>query len=191
MSILARAVPLETWHDFFVVAGTAAGALTGLQFVVIALNQGPRNPGAYKAVRSYATPTIVHFAAVLVLASVLSFPNLTRAELGAILLVVGIVALAYTAFIFVNDRRQEIYMADLEDTIWHFTLPPLAYGNLLAAGVFAWSSPGRSLYMIGASMLALLVVGVHNAWDSAIWMTFRGSQQDRGSEEEATPATPK
>jgi cytochrome bd-type quinol oxidase subunit 2 len=171
-AVIGSSLQIADWHDFYVVVGTAAGALTGLQFVVIALLQGRSSPRSREAARSYATPTVVHFATVLVLSAILSMPSITRAELGAILLVVGLLGLVYVYFIFRNDRRQDLYTADLEDTIWHFTLPPLAYASLLLAGASAWSSPTRSLYMVAGSLLALLVVGIHNAWDSAVYMLF-------------------
>jgi hypothetical protein len=66
---------LSGWQNFYVIVGSSAGALIGLQFVVITLIADiPIGDGAEQAGHAFATPTIVHFGAVLLLASVLSAP---------------------------------------------------------------------------------------------------------------------
>ena len=66
---------LSGWENFYVIVGSSAGALIGLQFVVITLIADiPIGDGAEQAGHAFATPTIVHFGAVLLLASVLSAP---------------------------------------------------------------------------------------------------------------------
>ena len=55
---------------------SSAGALTGLMFVVIALTREQLRRAPPHALRSFATPTIVHFTTVLSLAALLSNPRL-------------------------------------------------------------------------------------------------------------------
>ncbi len=63
---------LTGWENFYVIVGSSAGALIGLQFVVITLIADmPIGHGAAQAGDAFATPTIVHFGAVLLLAGVL------------------------------------------------------------------------------------------------------------------------
>jgi len=71
---------LAGWGNFFVIVGSSAGALIGLQFVVITLVAAlPRTPGQEQAGGAYATPTIVHFVSVLLLSAALSVPGMTLA----------------------------------------------------------------------------------------------------------------
>jgi hypothetical protein len=49
-------------------------------------------------------------------------------------------------------------------------LPAAAYAGALAAGATVGSVPGASLDIAGGSAMLLLLVGVHNAWDGAVWM---------------------
>lgn len=66
---------LSGWENFYVIVGSSAGALIGLQFVVITLIADiPVGHGAAQAGAAFATPTIVHFGAVLLLAALLSAP---------------------------------------------------------------------------------------------------------------------
>lgn len=156
------------WTNFYVIVSTAAGALTGLMFVVIALRREALSNAPRHGLRSFATPTILHFSSVLGLAALLSMPRLARATVGWILVVVGGGLLGYMNFVIFNARRFD-YASDLEDTIFHFTLPPLAHAAIIVAGVLVWSRHPGGLYLVAAGLLTLLFVGIHNAWDSAVW----------------------
>jgi len=56
---------LAEWESFHVIVGSAAGALIGLQFVVMALIAERPQIASPEAGAAFATPTIVHFSAVL------------------------------------------------------------------------------------------------------------------------------
>ncbi len=63
------------WENFYVIVGSSAGALIGLQFVVITLIANrPIAPGQAQAGDAFAMPTIVYFGAVLLLSAVISTP---------------------------------------------------------------------------------------------------------------------
>ncbi|PYS00913.1 MAG: hypothetical protein DMG15_26955 [Acidobacteria bacterium] len=66
---------LAGWENFYVIVGSSAGALIGLQFVVITLiAEIPIVTDMERASSAFATPTIVHFGAVLLLSAVISAP---------------------------------------------------------------------------------------------------------------------
>jgi hypothetical protein len=57
--------PLSGWENFYVIVGSSAGALIGLQFVVMSLIVGmPITRGDAQAGDTFTTPTVVHFGAV-------------------------------------------------------------------------------------------------------------------------------
>src|SRR5437867_13116458 len=64
----AIASPLAAWESFYVIVGSSAAALTGLQFVVIALIAESGRRSTSKEITAFGTPTIVHFCAVLLIA---------------------------------------------------------------------------------------------------------------------------
>jgi hypothetical protein len=156
--------------------GSSAGALTGLMFVVIALMgdlQGP-SENAARAMRAFASPTIFHFSAVLTTAGVLSIPRLSRTGVGIFLIAGATIMLAYVESRVVGARKSSsAYVPDLEDRLFYFILPTIAYAALLGGGILAWSSPGVSTYIVAGSLLGLLVIGIHNAWDAAVWQLIR------------------
>jgi hypothetical protein len=66
---------LSEWENFYVIVGSSAGALIGLQFVVITLIAAmPIGRGTAQAGAAFSTPNVVHFGAVLLLAGILSAP---------------------------------------------------------------------------------------------------------------------
>ena len=63
------------WQNFYVIAGSWAGALIGWQLVVITLIANmPRVADQGQACRPFLTPTVVHFCSVLPLAVVIAAP---------------------------------------------------------------------------------------------------------------------
>ena len=58
--------PLNGWDNFYLIVGSSAGALIGLQFVVITLIAGgPVSRGEAQAGDAFSTPSVVHFGVVL------------------------------------------------------------------------------------------------------------------------------
>src|SRR5262245_59382035 len=65
----------EEWESFYVIVGAAAGALIGLQFVVLTLiADRPPPRAAEQAGTVFLTPTIVHFGTALLLSCLLRMP---------------------------------------------------------------------------------------------------------------------
>jgi hypothetical protein len=68
---------LAEWDSFYVIVGSAAGALIGLQFVVMTLVAERPPIRVAEAGAAFATPTIVHFGAALLLSALLCAPRHT------------------------------------------------------------------------------------------------------------------
>ena len=174
---------LTRWESFYVITGSAAAVLTGLQFVVITLG-AQMNRGNVEANRAFGTPTIVHFGAVLLIAAIMSAPWPSLFGIALVLGLCGVAGLLYAAVILRTVRRQTLYTPVLEDWVWHFTLPPLAYATLLGAAITVQSTPTISLFVVGGTVLLLLFVGIHNAWDSVTFIALHLHQQPERREHE-------
>jgi hypothetical protein len=169
--------PLEGWDNFYVILGSAAAALLGLTFVVIALISEQRPNPAGTA--GYITPTVVHFGTVLGLSCFVSMPhqNVIALSLGFGSSATGL--LIYTGVITSNMRRfAHRYVPVLEDWIWHVMLPVAAYCVLLAMAFFLWHEPRESMYGIAAALVLLLFVGIHNSWDVAVSVTAQNKKDE-------------
>ena len=156
--------------------GGAAGALTGLQFVVIALvsDMGQRSSNA--EIDAFATPTIVHFVVALWLSAFLSAPWNELSSAAIMVGLTGLAGLIYAVIVIRRAHRQTGYKPVFEDWLWHAALPVLGYGSLLGAGLTLLRYEGRALFAIGGVALLLVFIGIHNAWDTVTWITVRKSQ---------------
>jgi len=166
------------WETFYVIIGSSAAALTGLMFVVIALTGEARRGGlrpTVASIRAFATPIVVHFGGVLLLAGLLTTPQHTVLTLSLSLAGCGAAGLGFVRWVFIQTRRQQEYVPIAEDWEWHVTLPAVVYGAVLLGAAGLWWRPALALTLVGAASLFLLYVGIRNAWDSAIYIAVGSS----------------
>lgn len=161
------------WDNFYVIVGSSAGGLTGLTFVVIALVADAERVNL-KGLRTYISPTIVHFGAVLALAAYLSMPHQAVLSLSLGFGAAGVAGLSYVAFIGANLWRvSSAYIPVREDWIWNVMLPAIVYGIFLGSSFLIWRRPEPCMYGVAAALLLLMFTGIHNAWDIAVWNSVR------------------
>lgn len=160
---------LEAWHDFYVMMGGAAGALVGATFVVATLagNIEKRTLG----IRGFITPATVHLASVLVSSAVMMVPTLTPIFLALSLGLGGLAGVIYGIVVYLRITQLKI---DLIDRFWYGIFPVLAYGTLGVASWLALSSEEPCLDVMAVALVALLIVGMRNAWDMATFMILGG-----------------
>ena len=175
--------PFETWANFYVIVGSSAGALTGLQFVVMAL-VAERPFGSVSDVNAFGTPTVVHFGVTLLISAVLAAPWHRLSSAGVALALCGALGCLYSAIVVRRARRLTTYRPVLEDWLWFIVFPLIAYVDLLVAALVLQRSPGPALFAIAGAALVLLFVGIRNAWDTVIYVAL--SRKD----EPKTPAHP-
>lgn len=117
----AGPITAHAWESFYVIVGSTAGALTGLQFVV-------------------------HFCVALLVV-------LRRALI------------------------QRDYKPVLEDWVWHTILPILSYAALVYAGVQVTRESEGALFLVGGAVLLLVFIGIHNAWDTVVYVTIERARR--------------
>jgi hypothetical protein len=168
---------LKEWESFYVIVGSSAAALTGLQFVAAALIADIDAPATSGSVDAFATPTIVHFSAVLLISAALSAPWKTMTPLALVLGVVGVAGLVYAMIIARRSRRQHEYQPVLEDWLFHVILPACAYATLVAGAYFVRAAAAAGLFVVATAVMLLLFIGIHNAWDTVTYLVLikRGS----------------
>jgi len=162
--------PLEGWANFYLIVGGAAAALTGLQFVVVTLVAQTGQARGVTELAAFGTPTVVHFAQTLLLAALMTAPWRSLVSLAVVVGILGGAGLAYGAVTLRRARRATGYTPVLEDWVFHVILPGLANATLLVAAALEPRGPRAPFFAIGAAALLLLVVGIHNAWDTVTYI---------------------
>jgi hypothetical protein len=176
------ASPLEAWGSFYVIVGSSAGALTGLQFVVMTLiAQTDLARGRGESISAFGTPNVVHFCSVLLVASILTVPWNALRYAGLAVAGCGVLGSFYSVVVIRHAHRQREYQPVFEDWLWHTILPVLAYLTMFLAGAVLELNAAGALLVIGSAALLLVFVGIHNAWDTVTYVTMRrGSGPRRG-----------
>ena len=178
--------PLTAWENFYVIVGSSGAALTGLQFVVMALVAESRAQGSHREIAAFGTPTIIHFCAVLLISAILSAPWQALSNAALVLGICGAAGVAYALIVVRRARliviRQALwqtgYRPVLEDWLWHAVFPFIAYAALLVAAVVLPRNPASALFVVGTTALLLLVIGIHNAWDTVTYIAVERPPKD-------------
>jgi hypothetical protein len=165
------------WDNFYVITGSSAAGLTGLTFVVIALAADSKRVNM-NGLRAYVTPTIVHFGTVLALAAYLSMPHQGVLSLSLGFGAAGLAGLIYIGVIAKSiGRIASEYIPVREDWIWNVVLPALVYSALFAIALLIWRRPEQCMYGAAVVSVLLMFIGIHNAWDIAVWNSVRKKEE--------------
>ena len=165
---------LGGWESFYVIVGSSGAALTGLQFVVIALIADSKMARSIRAIDAFGTPTVVHFCAVLLVSAIMSAPWRSLSSVAIVLGAIGLTGVVYACIVIRRAHTQTGYQPVLEDWIWHAALPLVAYAGMLVSALVLRRGPVSAMFMVAATTLLLLFIGIHNAWDSVTYVAVEG-----------------
>ena len=147
---------LTGWQNFYVIVGSSAGALIGLQFVVMTLiTEMPGLSDVERASGAFATPTIVHFGAVLLLSALGTVPWPGIVAISMLWRVLGLAGVVYALIVARRMRKQTAYSPVFEDWLFYVLLPLAAYATLVAAAYVTRSNVRAALFGVGATVLLL------------------------------------
>ncbi|MBS2029298.1 MAG: hypothetical protein JST54_15460 [Deltaproteobacteria bacterium] len=167
----ATRTALSGWSGFYVILGSASGALIGLMFVAVTLVASMRrDPNSRGSLAAFGTPTIVQLVAPLVLAALLSTPWPRLDELAILLEVLGLAGVIYASRGTWLARIQTSHQTELSDWIWFHVAPLAGYAALPVAAFELRKHLETGLFVIAAVTLALMLVAIRNAWDTATYV---------------------
>jgi len=170
------ATAVSAWESFYVIVGSSGGALIGLQFVVITLIAERRALATFGALSAFGTPTVVHFTYALVVSAIMSAPWPSLGPLSVVLGLCGVAGLVYGAIVIRRARRQTDYKPVGEDWFWYAGLPCFIYAVLTISATVLQTYPQPALFAVGASAITLLLIGIHNAWDTVTHIVITSAQ---------------
>lgn len=159
-------VRFSEWESFYVVVGSSGAALIGMQFIVMTLIAERRRLAASDSLHAFGTPTVTHLAGALVISAIMSAPWPTLGIRSFVLAACGICGVVYGVIVIRRARRQTSYHPVWQDWIWYQTLPCAAYAALTLAAIILRTRIQTASFVIAAAALGLLLIGVHNAWDT-------------------------
>lgn len=169
----------ENWDSFFLLIGGAAGGLIGLLFIVVTLMQGGDSGLRLKSASVYMTPTVAHLAMVLTLSALATAPRLSPTTAGVVFGACALTCLVFTgraSLMLITSAVKATHWSDL----WGYGLAPLATSlGLAVSAASVWFAPEWAARGIAASVIAMLLIAIRNAWDLVTWITAKGDQLGR------------
>ena len=159
---------LAEWRDFYLMIGTASGAIVGATFIVASLTSGIKEREV--GIRGFITPTMVHLSSVLVGCAILAVPTLTPFSLALLLGAGGLAGAIYGVAVATRIWAMKL---DLSDRAFYVVLPILAYSLMAGAALMACWFVQPTFETFAVALVALLIVGMRNAWDMGTFMITR------------------
>jgi hypothetical protein len=133
------------WENFYLLIGSAAAALIGLLFVVVTLTTGREHSSVSRGTSIYTTPTVFHFALVLLISAVALSPGAAAPIAGPIIFICALAGLTYAVAIGVWLRTgsgpEGVHWSDFW---WYGVGPAAIYLGLAIAAVALWAAASRA-----------------------------------------------
>lgn len=164
----------QDWHDFYLLLGGAAATLVGLTFVAASIASGTMKREHETALNIFITPTVVHFTAILVACLLVAAPFADPRLRAFLLLAESGLGGVYSAAIWVGMYRHG-YAAtvDLRDRLWYALAPVFCYAAVATGAVLHGFGAGAGEGVLAGGLGLLLLAGIRNAWDMALWIALR------------------
>jgi hypothetical protein len=167
---------LESWHDFFVLVGTAGATLLALLFVAVSLGAGFLSDSRAGATRAFFSPVVIHFSAVFFLSAVALVPGHRTMFFVVVIGACALTGLAVSLFATIQLLRHN-WTNYKEDHVAYGLLPTVSYAALLVAADLIWAGNEFAVDVLAGALLVLLLVNVRNAWDLTLSMVRRQTRR--------------
>ncbi len=163
----------HSWHDFYILVGTASATLVGLMFVSASIGASVFTEKNLNALQAFLSPTVVNFAAALFVCIGVMIPSQTWLSLGVMHAAGGVAGLIYAGRVWFYMFIRRSFRVDAIDRMFYATVPLLGYLLVLAAGILLLLGKRWSAEVTAAALVVLLFAGIRNAWDMTTWIMMR------------------
>jgi len=160
----------ETWQTFYLMVGSSSAGLIGLLFVVMTLTSEVEPSRAMLGSRVYITPTVYHFAVLVLIGAVAVMPDVPAQIMAAVIVVPAATGFVVALVSLTRMLRGLPRAADASDFFFYAILPAVAYLWLIGSAAALWSGVAFAAFAIAGGAVALLLVGIRDAWDLATWL---------------------
>jgi hypothetical protein len=165
---------LRSWHEFYMLGGTASATMVGLLFVAASVGAGVFSADRRAPLRVFLSASVINFSTVLAASLVVLAPVDNWTLLGGAIVACGLFGLVHGCLAWRDTVRDGLIAAiDLEDRIWYLIMPIVGYLFEAGSGIALTLRSPQASVTLALSIGLLLVVGIHNAWDITVWSITR------------------
>ena len=164
---------LRGWQNFYFMMGGASATLAGLMFVALSLGQHLITEQTIAQMKVFATPSIIYFVSVLLLAGIMLVPIFTPAWIALVLFLsggYGFLRVSKLAIILIRAARKHQDFT-VEDWLAQVIGPVSSYLLMLVAALsFVLDQTTLGLVALGIAAIALLLSAITNTWGLVVWI---------------------
>ena len=164
---------IHTWHDFYLLVGTASATLVGLMFVAASIGAQVFTEKNRAGMRAFISPTVVHFSAVPFVCILAAIPSHTPVTLAALLALLALAGAVYSARVWIALFVRRSFDVDVVDRLFYALIPIVGYLLMLLSACTLLVQSGLALDLLAAALIILLLAGIRNAWDMMTWIVIR------------------
>jgi hypothetical protein len=157
----------QDWAGFFSALAQVSGGLVGLVFVALTFKPKDLGTGGDPMLGALARQTFSDFLLLLMVSLIMLVPRATAANLGLVLLGIGVVGSGRILAVLVGLRRHLRGSSGGWAITQRFMLSAVAHVTLAGAGaalLAAKASPDLSYSLLLSGVLLLLLSGSRSAW---------------------------
>lgn len=166
----------EGWEEYFLMIGSSAAALIGLMFVVMTLTAGRDPKELERGKKFYTSPIVWHFAVILLLSGLAIAPTIPLAMFGWLCVGLGALGIAMGIRSVIGISRTFSSSDPGFDAMWYGIAPAIFCAGLIVAGFGVLGGHRWGATAIGTDLMALLLVGIHAAWDLVTYLAPTAGQ---------------
>jgi hypothetical protein len=163
----------HTWHDFYILVGTASATLVGLMFIAASIGAQVFREENRAAMGAFISPTVVHFSTTLFVSVIATVPVHSGLPLATMFVLVGLAGLAFSARVWVQLLVRRRFQVDVIDRMFYALIPCIGHLFVVVGGTLLVLQPELGMDAIAAAALILLFAGIRNAWDMTIWIVIK------------------
>ena len=173
---------LPGWDGFYSTTGAASATLIGLVFIVITLGAQIAKDGVEGGMQAFVTPSLMHFAGVLLQSLLILAPWPSPWHLGIPLATIGLGGLLFAALTSHRMLRVEIVNPRFIDWLTYAGTPAIASSAIASGGLGLIGGWLASPVYIALGTLLLLFAAIYQAWVLTLWIVRnRKNAADRSS----------
>lgn len=181
---LARTVPLvqwlERWHEFYLMAGTAAVTLAGLLFVALSLHLDRLVEESHEHLLALARVTLLSFTMTLFASMIMLVPPVGAHQTAIMLGAMSVAGLSFTFRLTRAARHHDEAGFSRGLVRKRLLFPTLGYVLMLLTAVSLWLGVPEMLYMMVGSMCMILGNAAGTSWELLVHIARNRRTEHRG-----------
>jgi hypothetical protein len=167
----------EGWDNYYLMVGSAAGALIGLMFVVVTLTAGRDRSEVERGKHLYTSPIVWHLAVILTLSGAAAVPGISPRFFSVAAGGLGMLGIAIGVRSTVGIVRRPVAPGAAGfDTFWYGIAPGIVYVGLAASALAMFRGWKWGTDALAADLMALLLVSIHAEWDLVTYLAPEAGQ---------------